>query len=234
MAMTAFIHSPHTQGFKGLRAVDSLGLSHWSLSWLGVQQANCLYLTCKHLWTRGMGLVYLCTFLSLFLASLICCSGMIVHLWESVLLQLCIDMFLWRFTESLLSLRHFWRHYECRMHLDWSSFPYVSFHRQICPFHPLSSHRLWFPSTSPVNCIVEFRNVLERKSCFSKFQWCVQLKSASIQSVFMKNFGLICSLCKHASALQNRKDWLLFYMHRARLQGNFILCMYKKYIYGSN
>jgi len=55
----------------------------------------------------------------------------------------------------------------------------------------------------------------------------MQLKSVSIQSMFMKNFGFICSLCKHASALQKRKDCLLFYMHRARLQDNFILCMYK-------
>lgn len=61
----------------------------------------------------------------------------------------------------------------------------------------------------------------------------MQLKSVSIQSMFMKNFGLICSLCKHASALQNRKDCLLFYMRRARLQDNFILCMFKK-IYGPN
>lgn len=44
----------------------------------------------------------------------------------------------------------------------------------------------------------------------------------------MKNFGLICSLCKHASALQNRKDCLLFCMCRATFQDNFILCMYKK------
>lgn len=56
----------------------------------------------------------------------------------------------------------------------------------------------------------------------------MQLKSMSIQTMFMKNFGLICSLCKHASALQNRKDCLLFCMCRARFQDNFILCMYKK------
>lgn len=59
----------------------------------------------------------------------------------------------------------------------------------------------------------------------------MQLKSVSIQSMFIKNFGLICSLCKHASALKNRKDCLLFYMHRARLQDNFFLCMYKR-LYG--
>lgn len=59
----------------------------------------------------------------------------------------------------------------------------------------------------------------------------MQLKSVSIQSMFMKNFSLICSLCKYALALQNRKDCLLFYMRRARLQDNLILCMYKKYIW---
>lgn len=63
----------------------------------------------------------------------------------------------------------------------------------------------------------------------------MQLKSVSIQSMFMKNVALICSLCKHASPLQNRKDCLLFCMCTARLQDNFILCMYKtKNICGPN
>lgn len=143
MAVTTVVHSPHIQGSRGLTTLNSLGLSHESLSWLGAagwvssRQTSFTWYAITALNTSEHGAWALYTCEHFFgqksqpnrkkqCCRKVSCSSSAWKCSCGSSLNLCCHLGTF---EGIMQDG-------CRMHLDWMAFPQLPFHRQTCSFHP--------------------------------------------------------------------------------------------------